>query len=372
MKTKLFLLTALASVALVACNKEVPPQVDTENSPTLLEIRLTGSDISKATASLDPPVEVTIKKGVIFVFKGQSADPALDAKKNFDFTGSAPQVTQINITRGIRQVYVVANVNQADFNMVNTLSDLQNLANKLSLSAFRADNTALPVSGFLLNVDATNSTTTSPLSITVPLNFIGSKVLVDWDLNQLNPGLVGLTIEGVAILNVHAKSEYIATPNGAYGYDPLTHRVYDYLQGVGSTATFTGSYLPSVGLAVPTTNSHDPLLWINATSKGFDNNYTYIFENMSQKPIIVAFKGSYDGVTYYWPIVINGSLNGIGGNNAGDLTASVKRGIIYNVKAVIKGLGGEDPYAPINPGALDVSITPAAWRAVIQIDQEFN
>lgn len=367
MKTRFFLLATMATLALVGCKKEAnPPAEPAQGAPAVIEIKLTGSDATKAVGAPVVATETAIKKGVILMFRA-GVDPALDARVNFDFTGSAVQPVRVVGTQGIRQIYVVANANPADFTQVFNLSDLMNITNKLSLAAFRADG-ALPMSGFVNNVDLMGFGQSNVKPITIQLDFIGARVHVDWDVTNI--GVTGMVISGAMILNTHAKSEYLASPNGIGGYNPLTHAKLDFLHGAGDVSSFTGSHLPSVGLA-GTTNNFDTELFIDLANKGFDNNYTYVFENGSTKPIIVTIKGTYNAQVYYWPIVINGALNGAGGSNMGDGTAIVKRGMIYKVKAIIKGLGHDDPYAPIAPGVVDVTIVPAVWSPEILIDQEF-
>lgn len=370
MKTKLFLLSAVAMVALTGCKRDRNSQEDSEGGlPAMMEINFIGDQIGgKAVGIPNEVTEATINKGVVLVFRGSDADPSLDSRTNFDFTGSNPSLVRASITRGIRQVYVVANVNPADFAGVYKLSDLQHLSNKLTLSAFR-NSGSLPMSGFVQNVDASGSTTQNPLKVTVQLGFIGSRVHVDWDDSQLP---VGATVTGAVLLNVPAKSEYIATPNGSGGYNPLTYGILDYLQGIGNVSMFTGAHLPSAAGVSGTSNNHDTELFILTQNKGFDQNYTYVFENGSPKPMIIAIQGTYNANTVYWPIVINGAFNGSGGSNTGDGSATVKHGMIYKVKAILKAnVGYEDPYSPVNPGAIDVEILPASWLATIRIDQEF-
>lgn len=375
MKTKLLLLSAITSVALfTSCQKEEPttpdPNTPETGAPAVLELRLAGADVASSRyVAPDVTAESRVTKGIIFVFKGTGADPALDARASFDFTATPIAPIKVNITQGIRQVYVVANVNPADFLSINTLTDLQVMTTKLTLPNFRGyASGALAMSGFAANVDATAGTVAAPTPVAVQLNFVGARIHVDWDITQLNPGLTGLTITGAAVLNVKAKSEYLATDNGAGGYDALTRSIEEYLRGINSLTGLTGSYLPAMGAP----HNYDPELYVDAAAKGFAANHIYVFENFSAKPIIVTIIGTYNAKTYYWPIVINGTLNGVGGVGAGDQSGKVKRGMIYKVKATIKGLGNEDPYAPINPGAVDVTITPAAWQPEIIIDQEFS
>lgn len=360
--------TVLSLLALISCKKDVDPSVDNGGGEKgVITVTLKGSDSpsnssTKVSGAPTVSTENAVKKGMIFVFRGSGANPNLDGKASFDFTSTAISAVNVPITKGVRQVYVVANIDPANFTSINNLSDLYNVTNKLTLTAFRTGG-ALAMSGFVNDVDLTTATT-----VTVPLKFIGSRIHVDWDISNLVPGLVGnVTIQGAAILNVKTASNYLATPITSTTYYSLTKDLNSYAQGYASTLprTFTGSYLPT-GTGV--TNDYDAVLNVAPADKGFGSNYTYIFENNSPFPTIVTIYGTYNGTTYYWPIVINGALN----TSSGDGTASVMRGNIYNVKANIKGLGHSDPYTPLSPGTVDVTITTATWNPVLTINQDFN
>lgn len=359
--TYLIALATLSIFAISSCNKD-SKTADEEGEKGTIIITLTGGDqaSSESATRAAPPslgTENALKKGVVFVFRGTGANPALDSKTNFDFTSATPAPLPVTITKGIRQIYAVANIDPADFAAVNNLSDLYAVANKLSLTTFRSGG-ALPMSGFASNVDLTTATTA-----TVQLNFIGSRIHVDWDISNLNPGLTGtLTIQGASILNAKTMSNYFAAPTFS-----LTKDLNSFAQGYASTlpVSFTGSYLPT-GAGV--TDSYDAVLNVAPADKGFTTNYTYVLENNSVFPTIVAFYGTYEGTTYYWPVVINGALN----TATGDGTTSITRGNIYNVKANIKGLGYTDPYTPINPGSAAITITTAVWNPVLVINQDFN
>lgn len=368
MKTKILLATLfLSSLAFLSCKKVAPENPDLKSEPAILTINLAGSADTKASGAPVEATETKINKGVVFVFKGTGSDPVLDGKATFDFTSSNVTPVRVNITSGTRQVYVLANVNPDDFANVNNLSNLYNATNKLTLTNFRSAG-SLPMSGFVPNVDATSASTTTPATTTVNLSFVGSRIHVDWDITNLNSGLQGLVINGAAIINAKTKTDYFAVPLTASTFKSLTDNVTDFGQGLGASINFVGTYLPSSGH----TNSYDAGLAIASADKGFAANFNYVFENDTPHPTIVTIIGTYNSKTFYWPIVINGALNGIGGADQGDMSASIHRGKIYNVKAVIKGNGNEDPYAPINPAAIDVTIVPASWDPVINISQEFN
>lgn len=360
--------TVLSLLALMSCKKDIDSSVDNGGGEKgSITVTLKGNDSpsnssTKVSGSPTVSTENAVKKGMIFVFRGSGANPALDGKATFDFTGTSISAVTVPITKGVRQVYAVANIDPANFTTINNLSDLFTITNKLTLTAFRADG-ALAMSGFVNDVDLTTATT-----VTVPLNFIGSRIHVDWDLTNLSPGLAGnVIITGASILNAKTASNYFAVPITSSTYYSLTKDLNSYAQGYASTlpASFTGSYLPT---GVGVTNDYDAVLGVAPGDKGFAANYSYIFENNSPFPTIVTFYGTHNGTTYYWPIVINGALN----TSSGDGTASVTRGNIYNVKANIKGLGHTDPYAPLSPGTISVTITTASWNPVLIINQDFN
>lgn len=347
-------------------DKDIDDSVDT-GIPAVLTVNFTGDDMSKATLPT-PADESKIGTGIVLVFKGTGANPVIDGRATFDFLSGSPAQVSVNITAGSsRHVYVVANVDPAVFNSVTKVSDLYNITTKYHLTAMRTG-TNLAMSGSALNVNASAATPSSPTPVSVTLKYIGSRIHIDWDLASLPANLNTLTITGAYLLNVKSESDYFSSA-GTY----LTTNVNKYLYGKDNIVGFTGTYLPQS----PATNTNDTALKMSnlATDKGFDKNYFYVLENNSAAHTIVVLEASFGGITYYYPIVINGDQNGSGTGgtiNPGDKSSVVSRGNLYNVKAIIKGLGGTDPYEPIVKGAMTITIVPASWNPVIQIDQEFN
>lgn len=370
MKKMFVLLAAISCLLFVSCQHDGDDCTDSSlpGEPATLRVVLTSDVNARATIPVAAD-ESKIGQGIIFVFRGTGLNPVLDGKATFDFSTSSLTAVTVNISAGSsRHIYVIANYSDpSDFSGVSRVSDLYNLMNKYKLTSMRSG-TNLGMSGYVENVDASNATTASPVTASVALKFIGSRVHLDWDLSQLPSNMTGFSVTGAYLLNVKSQSDYFATP-GTY----LTANVKSYLYGKSDITGFTGTYLP----VSPATNTYDAALAIANLSadKGFDKNYFYVLENNSMAPTIVVIEGGLGSDTYYYPIVINGDQNGSGtgaGTNAGDKSSVVARGNIYNVKAIIKGFGNSDPYAPLKKGAINVTITPATWNPIIQIDQEFN
>lgn len=370
-KFKLFLLPLIVAAVMVSCsNSETNSgsEIPEVGTPAMLRVELK-SLIDNSTRSTGNPTRINeshIGLGTIMVFKAGAGNNILDAYANFDFSAGTTTLL-VPITAGPRDIYVVANNTLSDFHSITQVSDLYNLTSKLDLTSQNGNNLAM--SGFTLGVNASNATVAVPATASVNLNFVGSRVSIDWDLSQLPPVMAGFVVTKAYLLNVKSMSDWFSPTSNI----SLTQHVNSFFNGLGDTFTFSGSYLP----VPPATNSFNSIVQMTdvVTEKGFANNYFYILENSSPFPTIVVIEGVLGGNTYYYPIVINGDLNGTGpggSTNGGDKSSTVTRANIYNVRAIIKGFGTTDPYAPLSPAALDVTITTATWNPIIVIDQEFN
>lgn len=307
-----------------------------------------------------PTGETTISNGTIFVFRTGSG--ILDGMATFS---SVAAPVQIKITAGTRDVYVVANTG-IDFSAVQNVSDLKNFATKYSLSTISTVGTSLPMSGAALSQNASGATLAAPTPVTVTLQYICSKVNIAWNLSALNADMNSFVVTGAYVMNVPSSTDAFA-----FGTDNLTQYSTDFLTGLSTFASFnSAAFYPNA----PYTNSY--LASLNLTDLNANGtNYFYVLENnptTSLKPTIVVIQGTVtnNGVAtiYYYPIVINGLQNTSGGDNTG----KVIRGQNYMVTATIKGFGNTNPYEPITNAAMDVTIVPASWPAIININQTFN
>lgn len=360
MKKMKIIYIMLLSVMLSCSSDPVDPSKP--GAPAKMVIKLASG--SKAVGQPSYTAESQITTGIVFVFRGGSADPVLDGSAVFDFTVSNTPVT-VNITQGAeRLVYVMANVNPADFSAITKLSDLYNVVNKATLADMRTG-VALAMSGNA-TVNASGATVTNPATVTVPLSFVGSRVHIQWNFSGTVTSFVPT---GVYLLNVKSESDYFATSASAR----LTDNVLYYLYGRNTVAGLTGPLHP----APPATNTFDSGLQLSdLAANGFDLNYFYVLENNSNYPTMVVIEGQVNNNgTYFYPIIINGPQNGSGPGgtiNAGDGTSTVRRGNIYYVQAYIQGFGSSNPYEPLETGALEVTITTAVWNPIINIDQVFQ
>lgn len=350
----------VATFAFVSCSKNdnIVPENQDKGNQAVMTINF---DNAKTRAVGAPSGEATITEGTILVFR--TGTGILDGMVTFN---SIVNPVQVRITAGTRDVYVVANTG-INYSSIQNVSDLKNFVNKYALSTIVATGTSLPMSGAALSQNATNATLTTPTNVVVNLQYMCSKVNIKWDLASLNPSMSTFVVTGAYVMNVPSSTDAFA-----FGSDNLTQYSTAFSTGLSSFASFsTSSYYPST----PYTNAYLAALNLtDLTSNGNGNNYFYVFENnaVSLKPTIVVIQGTVTdagvNTTYYYPIVINGQQNTSGGDN----TYKVVRGQSYSVTAKIKGFGNTDPYEPITNAAIDVTIVPASWPAVINISQTFE
>lgn len=350
-------LAAIATTFMLASCSQSTPNVDLgedKGAPALLTVKFDNPTITRASGT--PTGESNITSGTILVFRASTG--VLDGMGTFTATG----VTNVKITAGQRDVYVVANTG-LDFSTIANVSQLENLTNKYALTSISATGTALPMSGkTATTVDASAATVASPAQATVTLNYMCSRVKINWDITNLNTSMAGFSVTKVYMMNVPISTDCFATAP-----DDLTTYTTGFATGLVNPSNFsTGVYYP----VFPLTNTYNTALELDPAGTSGDN-FFYIFENSNaDSPTIVVVEGKVGTTTYYYPIVINGTQNDTGGS--GDNTATVVRGKDYSVKAIIKGFGNEDPYDPIIKAALDVTIVAPSWSPVLTIDQTFE
>lgn len=350
---------SLMAIALLAtsCSESDDQKIDPEaGTNAQMVVKFNNPTTRSSGTATDEDV---ITSGTILVFRSGSG--ILDGKANF--TSIAAPIT-VGITAGTRDVYVVANATGTDFSAVQNVSELKNLTAKYAYSSIDQTGASLPMSGVALNQNATAATVGSPTAVTVTMEYMVSKVTIEWELSTTNTDIDGLTITDAYLLNVPVVSDCFA-----FSPDDLASYSTGYQYGRASIGSFSGTYLP----ASPTyTNVRNADLDLTPVASG--GNFFYIFENkITASPTIVVVEGDLlDSntnltTTYFYPIVINGTQN----TSGGDGTASVVRGKHYTVKATINGLGGTDPYEPITPAAMNVTITAPVWTPAL-INQTFN
>lgn len=358
--TNLSLSMLAISMLFASCNKsgESVNQDNDKGTTAMMTIKFDNPPVNRGVGT--PTGESTITEGTVLVFR--TGTGILDGMATFT---SIANPIPVKITAGTRDVYVIANTG-IDFMPIQNVSDLKNYT-KYALSAIHADGSNLPMSGVALAQNATSATVATPATATVTMQFMCSKVNIAWNTTSLNAALSSFVVTNAYIMNVHSTTDCFA-----FGTDNLTAYSTAFLTGLNNPSGFNaGAYYPNLSF----TNAYNANLEFGTSHLASDsgNNFFYIFEdNVVTSPTIVVIQGTVTdaGVTttYYYPIVINGAQN----TNSGDGTATVVRGQSYLVTATIKGFGNTNPYEPITNASMDVTIIPASWSPVININETFN
>lgn len=358
-----FSLSLMATaLALTSCSQSDDSSIESQDKGNQAVMTIKFENPKEGRAAGTPVNESAITGGTVMVFR--TGTGILDGMQSFT---SIAEPIQVNITAGTRDVYVVANTG-INFSAVQNVTDLNNFASKYALSTINIAGTSLPMSGSVLAQNATAATMANPATITVMLNYMCSKVNIAWNTTNLNPDMASFAVKDAYILNVPS-----ATDCFAFGTNNLTQYSAAFSTGLASPSVFSaGTYYPASPYTNTYTNSLD-LGTANTTTANNGNNFFYIFENNKiPSPTIVVIQGTVTvsgiATTYYYPVVINGAQNTTGGNG----TATVVRGQYYSVTATIKGFGNTNPYAAITNAAMDVTIIPASWSPVININENFD
>lgn len=358
-----FSLSLMATVLVLAsCSRtdEIVPENQDKGSQAVMTIKFD----NPPTRSVGTPTnESVITEGTVLVFRAGTG--ILDGMQTFT---SVTNPVQVKITAGTRDVYVVANTG-INFAPVQNVSDLKNFVTKYALSTISATGTQLPMSGSALSQNATSATLTTPATATVNLQYMCSKINIKWDLATLNTDMASFTVTDAYVMNVPSSTDCFS-----FGTENLTKYSTAFSTGVSTPSSFSaGAYYPASSTYTNTYTANLELGASNVSSTNNGNNFFYVFENnIATSPTIVVIQGTVTNnsvtTTYYYPVVINGSQN----TSSGDGTATVVRGQSYLVTATIKGFGNTNPYEPITNAAMDVTIVPASWSPVININQTFN
>lgn len=360
MKKIINLSLSLMATALVlaSCSKSNDADIENQDKGTPSEM-IVKFDNPATRAVGTATGESDIVNGTVMVFR--SSTGVLDGMATFTSTANP---IRVKITAGTRDVYVVANTG-INFTSIQNVSDLKNFASKPALSSISATGTSLPMSGSVLNQNASSATLATPATATVQLTYMCAKVSIAWNLSSLNVNMTNFTVTGAYIMNVPTLTDCFA-----FGNDNLTSYCTSFATGLVNPSTFnTGQYYP----ASPTyTNTYNASLALTSPATNSGNNYFYIFENkLATAPTIVVIEATVDGTsgatTYYYPIVINGAQN----TSSGDGSATVLHGKHYTVTATIKGFGNDNPYNPIVAANMDVTITLPTWSPVV-INETFE
>lgn len=383
MKNHGLLLMSFATFLFLSCSdhQESAQESSKSGEPALLSITLSGAGNvkGKAISTPTPEEESNVNDGIIYIFNSKGEILNKSFFKSGDITGSTGS-KQITTTTSAVCVSVLLNTGIPDSaSIVGTPYDvtskrqLEALTVDLALSNGTGDGTQ--IKNNLLMSGASSDPITfmgSPKTgqVSVSVSRIVAKVMINWSFEP-NSALVNkVRLVGAVVLNVPLSSRLFGTS--------LTLSNMKYLEGLPNEVLnnfpFEG-YRPADGYMI----SNVGLMSVSDFQVSpVPANHFYLFENTNDYPTIIAIVADFnengidqptsdDNLRKYYPIVINKATTG---NQDGTMT--VKRNVAYNVNAIIKGVGVDNPFYPVDPASLNITITVADWALIVNVNQTFE
>lgn len=356
------LLAALAIGMFTSCTNDEGPEILTEKTAKLeISIAGTSNADSKATGSVLPTVEDSIRTIAVGVFNGNT----VNLIRAFSAAEIAAKKASINVSPGVCTIVVVANVPNGTFGGVNSkpvfygkMAQLIETASAPSSEGTQMSNN-LPMSGQAIDVTLAAGTTVAQ---TINISRMVSRVSIGSIQTSFDPSGAykdaSLSITGIFLHN--AKSACTVNPD-----QYLTSVIISGQSGGISSYLFhTLSQTLTNGIAYTTP------YWF------------YTFPNDATTPTKLVIKGLFKtnssdaGTVVYYPIVVNKTqlgttlTGGTDGMNRGNST--IGRNTTYTLSATIKGKGTDSADADLEPALLDLTVGVSPWALNITQDVIFD
>ena len=379
----MLLLLSAITLAFTACNEEESIQVEVPGNVTgesaLLSISIAGktdgNTHTRATGN-EGIDESKVNNGIIYIFDGSGNVVKKEFLKTADFTANVATKT-VATTTAAQSVSVLLNVGIVDSTtLAGTKYDVPTRNQLEALTTTLTNETtgiALQQNDNLIM----SGTSTTPITFSgtpksgtsnVIVSRIASRVKVYWTFAPSSTYTNKIRLTGAVLLNVVSASQL-------YGASLFPSGTAKYIQGF-STTTFNSfpatTFKPASGDII--SNTTEFVVSPFAVPQT-DENHFYIFENNATYPTIVALVADYnengldvgDNQTKYYPVFINRTNSG-----GQDGSMTIIRNNQYNVNITVKGVGVDNPYEPVDPTSLDITITVAPWNLEINVNQTFE
>ena len=340
-KSTYLLLTVLAALAAVGCNKNFGEIPGVQQGSGELTVSIGTAAPTKATSPTAG--ERTISSLQVFVFDNTGK---LDISHAFTSAEISAMKATMTVKTGDKQVWAVANAAASKLSSVITVDQLKAVTVDLSENA----------PSKLIQVGSASQTlTTKGESVTLTLSRLVARVSLAKVKNSLIPAYGAIKVERVFLANVVGNQNLggTAAPSLWYNKEGLKDEsplVAAHIIDGGSNA----ASCPSLTFAKPAAT----IAGDSSSAWGATDYLFYAFPNAStvkpagfnatfsaqQTVLIVAVTIS--GTLYYYPVVLK---NGLAANTE------------YAVSLDITGLGSSDPNKPIEKGALTATVTVSDW-----------
>ncbi len=356
----------IIALSLYSCVEE--DKNDEKNA--MLQLTINGTSTGTDTRSAGTPAsENQINRVAVAIFNSNGSVNALT-----EFSGSTTATIQCTAETNCK-VVVVANAPAGFFAGSTSRADFMSklLTLELTNDGGAQSSTLLPMSG----EKTVTLTSGSVVNETVEISRLVARIIINGIKTDFDPAGIykDATFKINRVFLVNALSSSIAEVGDASTTMPATPSFIH-----GGTDSNTSPWTPGVNYLL---NEITETAVGSAASGSYSFTSPYYFyafaNNNSSSPTILSIGGMFDpdgdaGIqpahqTYYSIVINKTQLNTTiteGGSVITDVrTGSLARNTIYQLKAVIKADGTDDPLIVVDPADLNLTVNVADWALTI-------
>lgn len=351
MKKTFLSLAALCTLFLTLVSCEKPDCPDCENEgPSTLTLTI-ASDETKSTTANTQEQDNTITTVDVFVFRNTDPTSAdyqkLDTYKRF--ANDALEDLTLTTTTGPKTICVIVNEHTNAFKGVTDLTKFRALVTNLK------DELVGSYTMYGEIEETLGATTSVSLSVKRHISRVG---VTSIKTKFAGTPYADMTLSNVKLYLVNAHAQKVIYNNAS---SPATPLVYNSTKLVGEDANAT----------VEANLIYEPLTGTIGDTGITTPYFFYCYSNETDDTpscTKLVLQADLDGVTYYYPILINQENYGYTSTNG---YYGVRRNTTYSYGITVTRPGTLDPNVPLVPGSLELTINVDDWAVIPHFDKEF-
>lgn len=345
---KIKLLTLLAMVSLVACNKQQVITPDkSELGKIVLDVVLPDAPITKAPTaySTAQTYESQVNSVQILVFN--SSTGALD--RYYD-AGKTLTGISLSTVHGSKTVWAV--INGPSLTGISTLNALQ--ATALTLDG---NNSTTASTGFVMAGSASCTVGSSTATCNISASRFVSRIALVSVKNAIPSVYGSLTVNAVWLSNVVGNQNLAGNASANTWYnkfgraDENTQVASHIIDGSTYKASCPSLTFKSLSQSVSNGSTHTPSTpYLFYTYPNTSTTAPMAFStSFSAQRTVLVVKATVNGTAYYYPVPLD--------------DAAPARNTTYTVALTITGIGSTDPNVPVQKGNMTVNVTVSGWTS---------
>lgn len=342
---------ALSTLLTGACTKSnFKSENESEFSQQSATVTIHLASSTKTVVEQNQQQDNAINTLDVFIFNNTTSSNGvsgeLDTYQRFE--GSDLSSVQLTSTTGPKVVCVVANSHIGDFSgvtQIGTFKELSTLLKNEMLGSFTMYGEVEHEFELTNRVSVTLSRFVSRVAVTsIKTKFEGTSYQ-------------GQTLKNCKLFLVNAHGDKIVFDNGNTSAPIVLNEAALVEEDVNSTA--------QEGLLMDAIDGE-------IGSEGHTlAHYFYTYSNETQNTSTstkVVLQGDLNGVTYYYPVLINQPDYGYSAENG---HYGVGRNNTYSYTITVTRPGSDDPNIPLVPGAVELTLDVQDWTVIPSFDKEF-